>query len=90
VWWFRTRLFVKGLRACGNDSALQLEDQKKEIDFPYIFSLLMPGAGAGLEPLTIGVMRYLFFHYATTTGHKKEIYIFSLSQHLGKRQDFNP
>jgi hypothetical protein len=57
VWWFRTRLFVKGLRACGNDSALGLEDQKKEIDFPSIFSLSMPGAGAGLEPMTIDMVR---------------------------------
>jgi hypothetical protein len=60
--------------------------------FRVIFSLLVPGAEAGLEPLTIGVTRYLFFHYAatTTTGHKKKKYIFSLSQHLGKRQDLNP
>jgi hypothetical protein len=47
---------------------------KKEIYFASNFSLSMPGAGAGLEPLTIGVMRYLFFHNAATAGYKKELY----------------
>ncbi len=46
----------------------------KEIDFPSIFSLSMPGAGAGLEPMTIGVVRYLFFHNAAAAGYKKELY----------------
>jgi hypothetical protein len=60
-----------------------------------IFSLHFLSSGAkeqeaGLEPLTIGVMRYLFFHCATTTGHKKEIYIFSLSHHLGEEAGLEP